>query len=99
MVNIRYYDPSAMKSAAEQISRLLQSYQTAKDNVNAIVTQLNLLWNDEVNLRYSSNYIRLAQPKAEELDKLIQQYNALLYQCATRYGSAIDSGNSYLTGF
>ena len=99
MARINRYDPPAMKRTADAISNELKSFQAAKDAVDELITALSISWKDNVNIKYSNSYLLVAKPKAEELDRLIQQYTSLMYQCSTRFGSAIDSGNSYLTGF
>lgn len=99
MAGVYRYNPPEMSATAERINKKYQEFHTARVAVDNIVSLMNRSWNDTVNLKFTASYLNVAKPKAEELDVLIKQYAALLYQSASRFGSAIDGGNSYLTGF
>lgn len=98
MSNYRY-DPDQMKNLAAQINNCCRDFSEARNQICIIVRSLGTTWVDPVNQQFVNQYLNHADPKGQELEKMIKQYGSLLQECSVRYGTAIDSGNSFLKNF
>ena len=94
-----HYDVDGIKNTADNIMLSYADFKSAREKISTIVRTLNLVWKDPVNIQFSSQYLNNGDVKAEELEKLIKEYGQLMRECSVRYGSAIDSGNSFLSNF
>lgn len=91
---INRYNTSSMKVCANKIDEELEAYESYRKHIDHIINTLNQNWDDDLNQRYVSKYKSEFSPAAEKIGKNIKQYANVMHQCAKRYGSAIDNGNS-----
>ena len=91
------YDPPGMKRGAEQIGQELKTFSKAKDDFCAAMDLLGTTFMDETGVRLIRMYKQEAKPAMEELEQTLTDFVALLKMCATKFGNAIDNGNSYLS--
>lgn len=94
-----HYDPNAMRTLSGNLKRQITEFRAARTGIETIVKSLHTAWEDDVNRKFSQTYLSGGAVQAERLEQLMEKYADLLAECAKRYGSAIDNGNTYLTSF
>lgn len=94
-----YYDPVNMARVASRVSKKTDEFHAAAAEIESLITQLSISWNDVVNQQFSKNYLENGAETAKKLEAIMKDYASALNQCSYKYGTAIDTGNTFLTSF
>ena len=79
------YKTGKMRDCAREISAELNTYKTAKEAVDNLITTLRNSWQDETNTQYSGKYNAEAKVSAENVQGLMKQFVDLLNSSADAY--------------
>ena len=92
------YDATKMRSIASDIRSEITAFNTAKENIDTIVTDLKNNWSDDNNTAYANKYNNEAKVSAEKVKSLMEAYAKLLEESAASWDRLYNSTGDDIRG-